>query len=936
MRTGWHLSVAVAWLALIHLLALLAGFFAPYDPTAQDRSFPFAPPTSVHLMGDGGNWNRPFVYGLSPEPGVIGRYNEDRRSRFSVRLAPSGAAYRFLGLVDSRRHLFGVDEPGHIFLMGTDEYGRDQFSRLVYGIRISLAAGLLATLLTLGAGVLLGSTAGWVGGWLDTAVMRIAELFVSLPWLYLLFGVRAFLPLKVPPEQAFLVFIGIAGIIGWARPARLVRGVVMTAKEREYVLAARGFGASQVYLLRRHIVPQIRPLLLTQASILIPRYVLAESTLSFLGLGIGEPVPSWGGLLASLQHYHTLASYWWMFLPAVVMIAVFAAFYVLSEELKEPRLRRRGIQLSGLPPTRAMRLTSLVLCVLLCLPVPTGAAPQPDRGGDFLISSGETGSPGGRLVVPLRSEPKTLNPVVALDGASRSVIERMSADLIHIARDSQQTQPALAQSWTVSSDGKQYTLRLRHGIRFSDGYPFDADDVVFTFQVYLDDKLHSPQRDLLVVDGNPITVHKVDAHTVRFELSQPYAAAERLFDSIAILPRHLLQPLYREGKLGQAWGLTTAPGGIAGLGPFRLKEYVAGQHVVLSRNPYFWGFDKAGRRLPYLEEIVLVFTGSEDSQVIRFQSGEADVVSRLSAEDFAVLERDQHRRGYRLYDLGPGLEYHFLLFNLNDLLPNSLAGVSRKQKWFRDVSFRRAVSAAIDREGIVRLVYRGRATPIASHVSPGNRFWLNRKVVSPPHSLSQARTILSNAGYSWSGDGTLVDSEGRPLEFSILTTAGNSQRSQMATIIQDDLKQLGVRVQVVALESRAVIDRIFNTFDYEAAVTALAGGDADPNVEMNVWVSGGSTHLWNLRAKGGGKPAASWEQEIDQLMKQQMITLDPKRRKQLYDRVQELVAEQLPILPLVSPNILVGAKASLGNVRPAILNDYVLWNAEQIFHREVR
>jgi peptide/nickel transport system substrate-binding protein len=357
---------------------------------------------------------------------------------------------------------------------------------------------------------------------------------------------------------------------------------------------------------------------------------------------------------------------------------------------------------------------------------------------------------------------------------------------------------------------------------------------------------------------------------------------------------------------------------------------------VLSRNPYFWVFDKAGHRLPYLEEIVLLFAGSEDAQVIRFQSGEADVVSRLSAENFAALERDQHRRGYQLYDLGPGLEYHFLMFNLNDLPPESLPGLNPKQKWFHDLSFRRAISKAIDREGIVRLVYRGRAVPIASHVSPGNRFWLNRQVVPPRRSISQARTILGNAGYSWSSDGTLVDSKRQPLEFSILTTAGNSQRGQMATIIQDDLKQLGMRVHVVSLESRAVMDRIFRTFDYEAAVTALAGGDADPNVEMNVWLSGGSTHLWNLTAKGGVKETAPWEQEIDRLMKQQMITLDPKRRKQLYDRVQELVAEQLPVIPLVSPNILAGAKTILGNVRPAILNDYLLWNAEQIFRRQIR
>ena len=333
-----------------------------------------------------------------------------------------------------------------------------------------------------------------------------------------------------------------------------------------------------------------------------------------------------------------------------------------------------------------------------------------------------------------------------------------------------------------------------------------------------------------------------------------------------------------------------------------------------------------------MDELVLIFSGSEDSQVIRFQSGEADVVSRLSAENFAVLEKDQHNRGYRLHDVGPGLEYHFLLFNLNHALPDNLAEVRRKQQWFRDVFFRRAVSMAVDRDAIVRLVYRGRAAPIASHVTPGNRFWLNRKLSITQRSIDQARGLLKNNGYSWTGDGILLDPERLPVEFSIVTNAGNSQRKQIATIIQDDLKQLGMRVQSVTLESRAVNDRIFNTFDYEAAVTAIAGGDADPNAEMNVWLSRGSTHLWNLTARQGGK-LASWEAEIDRLMEEQLITLNPERRKELYDRVQEHVAQQLPIIPLVSPNILVGVKASLGNVRPAVLNDYVLWNAEQIFRR---
>ena len=299
------------------------------------------------------------------------------------------------------------------------------------------------------------------------------------------------------------------------------------------------------------------------------------------------------------------------------------------------------------------------------------------------------------------------------------MIRCLSADLIHINRSSLKTEPALAKSWHVSRDGKQYTLQLRRGLRFSDGQPFNADDVIFSFQVYLDEKVDSSQRDLLVVGGKPITVAKVDDYTVRFELAQPYAAAERLFDGVAILPRHLLEKAYRDGTFSQAWNLSMPPSQFAGLGPFRLKEYVPGQRVVLERNPYYWKADRAGNRLPYLDEVVFSFVPSEDAQVIRFQSGEADVLSRFSADNFAVLQKQQLAKGYHLYDLGAGLEYNFLFFNLNDLGAKNLPDIAKKQAWFQDLRFRQAVSAAIDREGIVRLVYSGRATPLWNQGTPG-------------------------------------------------------------------------------------------------------------------------------------------------------------------------------------------------------------------------
>ena len=464
-------------------------------------------------------------------------------------------------------------------------------------------------------------------------------------------------------------------------------------------------------------------------------------------------------------------------------------------------------------------------CVALLLGIALGcvaaAAARAQANEERMITDNAPGHAGGRLAVALRSEPKTLNPALAEDEPSREVIRCLSADLIHINRLSLKTEPALAKSWHVSRDGKQYTLELRRGVRFSDGQPFNADDVIFSFQVYLDEKVDSSQRDLLVVGGKPITVVKVDDYTVRFELAQPYAAAERLFDGVAILPKHLLEKAYHDGTFSQAWNLSMPPGQFAGLGPFRLKEYVPGQRVVLERNPYYWKADRAGGGLPYLDEVVFSFVPSEDAQVIRFQSGEADVLSRFSADNFAVLQKQQLAKGYHLYDLGAGLEYNFLFFNLNDLGAKNLPDIAKKQAWFQDLRFRQAVSAAIDREGIVRLVYAGRATPLWNQGTPGNKLWDDPAIPHPARSLEHARELLKSAGFSWNKDGALLDARGAPVEFSILTSSSNAQRMKMATIIQDDLSQLGMKVHVVSLEFRAMVDRLQNSFNYEAAVMGL-------------------------------------------------------------------------------------------------------------------
>ena len=566
--------------------------------------------------------------------------------------------------------------------------------------------------------------------------------------------------------------------------------------------------------------------------------------------------------------------------------------------------------------------------VLVADSVPGGQAAGP--GEDILITPGEIGSRGGRLVASLRSDPKTLNPITAVDVPSKELIALLSSDLIHINLNTQRTEEALAKSWKVSPDGRHYTLELRRGISFSDGRPFDADDVVFSFKVYLDEKIHSAQRDLLQVGGKPIEVRKLGPYRVAFDLPQPYAAAERLFDSVSILPRHLLERAYEQGTISKAWNPATSPSEIAGLGPFRVKQYIPGQQIVLERNPFYWKADLQHNPLPYLDEIAFLIVPTEDAEVIRFQAGDIDLIEKISAENYAAL-RDQQSRGYRLYDLGASFEYDFLFFNLNDLNAKQTPEIRRKQEWFRRDEFRQAISAAIDREAIVRLVYQGRATPLWDQVTPGNKLWINPAIPHPPRSVERAAALLRSAGFSRRADGTLVDAGDHPVEFSIIVNPSNAQRTKIATLVQSDLAELGMNVRVVPLEFQALMTRIFDSLDYEASILGLVSGDADPNPEINVWTSSGGTHLW---AQTELRPVTPWQAELDALMQSQTTILDYKKRKRVYDRVQELIAIYDPVICLVSPNVLVGARTSLAGVKPSVMRNYLLWDAEQLFWRK--
>lgn len=529
--------------------------------------------------------------------------------------------------------------------------------------------------------------------------------------------------------------------------------------------------------------------------------------------------------------------------------------------------------------TRALLLTIL-------LAGPLGAQPARDR-----------------LVIGQRTEPRSLNPVTAVDEPSRQFIGLLHATLLHMDPATQRLTPALAESWRAHrSGGLEWTVQLRRGLRFSDGRALTAADVAFSFEVFLNESLAAPQREVLLVEGKPAEVRAEGEHTVRLRLPSRSALGERMLATIPILPRHRLEQPFREGKLKSVWPLSTPAAELAGSGPFRLQRHEPGRRLVLERNPHYW---RQGR--PYLREMEFLFVPAEDSLIARFLAGELDLIAGFGAGSFATLARagKDHVR-----DLGPALDYTFLLFNLNR--ESAAAAAAGAKPWLADAAFRRAVSLAVDREAIIRLAYRDHATPIWGHVTPARPQWYDAKLPRPARNAEAARALLRQAGYRWDGAGRLADSRGVPVTFTIASSASNPVYGQIAAVIQEDLRQLGMEVSAVTLEFRSLIDRVTVKKDFDTAVMALRPGETDPAADLNVLLSSGPTHLWNL----GGTPAP-WELEIDALLRRLMATPDESRRQAWFAQVQRILALQMPFAGLASPHVLVAAKPGLQGIAAA-------------------
>jgi peptide/nickel transport system substrate-binding protein len=577
-------------------------------------------------------------------------------------------------------------------------------------------------------------------------------------------------------------------------------------------------------------------------------------------------------------------------------------------------------------------------CLLLCLvfaALPCNRfAAQDSSQTDFLRRLNLTGVRGGNIVLSVSSDPSSFNRMLASGLANTLVTDRLSADLVHVNRSSLQLEPSLATRWETDRTGRIYTIHLRRGVRFSDNTPFNADDVLFTFQVLTDPKVACPLAGQIETDGAFPAVRKIDDFTVQLTFQRPIGMGLRMLDSVPILPKRRLLKAYQEGRFSAAWGPTANPRDVAGLGPFRLKEYQRGIKIVLERNPYFWKKDRAGVTLPYLDTITLLIIPDFNSEALRFQQGELDMMSSpsLSPENFAVLRRTQ--RDYVLRNLGPGLTMDYLWFNLNrgvDKLGKPHVDPDKLSLFERE-EFRRAVSFALDRQGMARSVLLGLGTPQYGPVSSGNLQWFYEGISRTDYSPARARELLAQCGLKDTDkDGVLeYGNKRRPLELSLFTSRGNNIREKLAQVIRDNLSKAGIRIGVQHYLPNEIASRFLATFEYEAILFGFTPTDVTPDLQTNLWYSNGNIHFWQPNQK---KPERPWEATMDDLISRLVVSTADAERKASFNRAQEIWARQMPAIPIIAPNILVAWSNKLNNVRPSILAPHLIWNAEEITKR---
>jgi peptide/nickel transport system substrate-binding protein len=478
-------------------------------------------------------------------------------------------------------------------------------------------------------------------------------------------------------------------------------------------------------------------------------------------------------------------------------------------------------------------------------------------------------------------------------------------------------EPLLAERWERSEDGTEYVFHLRSDVRWHDGEPFTAADVVFTFEAIYHNRVPNSLKHILTIDGQRIQVEAVDDYTVRFRLPRPFAP---LINSIGmpILPEHVLGESLKAGTFAQQWGVDTPPERLIGTGPYQMVKYVPAQYIQLRRNPRYWMKDESGRPLPYLEQQTILIVPNQDTAYLKFLAQQTDI-HNPRPEEVADLKGRGAELGIQVVEIGLDTGMTFVTFNRNPQHYVKNGKRDPRLDWFTDKRFLRAIAHSIDKNAMVVNCLHGLGRPAVTSISPENRLFHNPRLEDFPYDLEQAREGLTEAGYQdRDGDGTIEDEAGNPIEFTLHTNAGNQVREKMCSILKEDWTKLGLKVNYRPLDFTLLVEKLNDTYDWDAILIGFTGG-LEPHNAANLLRSSGNLHLWQPNQP---QPATEWEAEIDRLLDEGSRELDVEKRRHVYWRIQEILQEELPMIQTVRQTQFAAYDAALKSFHPTVWGVY--------------
>ena len=556
------------------------------------------------------------------------------------------------------------------------------------------------------------------------------------------------------------------------------------------------------------------------------------------------------------------------------------------------------------------------------------------NGIDYLQSQVEVGKFGGTFVSSTIGEgPKTFNPFNTKDNISAQMSEIMYDGLVTTDVVTGKTIPKLAKSFSVN--GKEYIVNLRHGLKWSDGKPITADDVVFTWQnIIFDGFGNTSTRDSVMIDGKLPTVEKIDDYTVKFVTPEPFAPFLRMLSS-PIAPKHIFQPAVNRGReyFDGFLSTNTNPKEFVTSGAFRLKEYVPAQRVVFERNPNYYEINKDGKKLPYLDKLVYLIVGDINNQVLKFEGGELDEISLQGANVARFKEMEKHS-DFTVFNIGPDTGTMYLSMNMNNRKneKGKYYVEPKKQVWFQDKNFRQAVDYAIDRKNMVFNIANGLGYPLFTPETL-NSIFLNKKLKPYDKNIEKSKELLKKSGFTRDKAGHLIDKFGNHVEFDLYTNAGNTEREAIGVMVKQDLEDLGMKVNFKPIEFNSLVNKLMASLDWDMVIMGFTGSPLEPNGGKNVWLSDGTLHIFNQRLeRDANSPRYAFEKRIDYLYTQGALATKFEDRKKYYDEYQAIVYDEKPLIYIYSPIRIVALRKKFKNIYPTSLGG-VTHNIEEIWRQ---